>query len=96
VLIPGAGWRGVDATARLVTGDTYVSVAVGRDAHDTVAQRCAFNGSSAGCWNFSGGRLRSRSARTHWSEKKRRENVYRRKISGTPNTRKPSPIARSG
>jgi transglutaminase-like putative cysteine protease len=44
VLIPGAGWRGIDATARLVTGETYVCVAVGRDARDTVAQRCAFKG----------------------------------------------------
>jgi transglutaminase-like putative cysteine protease len=47
VLMPGAGWRGVDASARLITGDTYVSVAVGRDARDTVAQRCIFAGEGA-------------------------------------------------
>lgn len=44
VLIPGAGWRGVDATAGLITSDTYVCVAIGRDARDTIAQRCAFKG----------------------------------------------------
>lgn len=44
VLIPGAGWRGVDATARLMTSDTYVCVAIGRDASDTVVQRCAYKG----------------------------------------------------
>ena len=32
VLIPGAGWRGFDATAGLVANDTYVPVAVGRDS----------------------------------------------------------------
>lgn len=48
VLIPGAGWRGIDVSARLVTGDTYVSVAVGRDARDTVTQRCIFAGDGAG------------------------------------------------
>ena len=44
VLIPGAGWRGVDATAGLLTSDTYITGAVGRDASDTMAQRCAFKG----------------------------------------------------
>jgi transglutaminase-like putative cysteine protease len=44
ILIPGAGWRGVDATAGLLTSDTYITGAVGRDASDTVAQRCAFKG----------------------------------------------------
>jgi transglutaminase-like putative cysteine protease len=44
ILIPGAGWRGVDATAGLLTGDTYITGAVGRDASDTVAQRCTFKG----------------------------------------------------
>lgn len=34
ILVPGAGWRGLDPTARLVTNDTYVTVALGRDAFD--------------------------------------------------------------
>jgi transglutaminase-like putative cysteine protease len=34
VLVPGAGWRGVDPTAQLIANDTYVSVAVGRDGFD--------------------------------------------------------------
>jgi transglutaminase-like putative cysteine protease len=34
VLVPGAGWRGLDPAARLVTNDTYVTVALGRDALD--------------------------------------------------------------
>lgn len=34
VLVPGAGWRGLDPCAGLVTNDTYVSVASGRDAAD--------------------------------------------------------------
>lgn len=34
VLIPGGGWRGIDATHGLVANDTYVPVAVGRDGLD--------------------------------------------------------------
>ena len=48
VLIPGAGWRGVDPTARLLTSDTYVCVALGRDARDAAPQRCAFKGDGEG------------------------------------------------
>jgi transglutaminase-like putative cysteine protease len=36
LLIPGAGWRGVDPTAHLIANDTYVTVAVGRDAFDAL------------------------------------------------------------
>lgn len=48
VLIPGAGWRGFDATLQLVTNDTYVAVAVGRDDRDAAPQRGSFKGEQAG------------------------------------------------
>jgi transglutaminase-like putative cysteine protease len=44
VLIPGAGWRGFDPTARLVADATYVTVAVGRDYLDAAPQRGSFKG----------------------------------------------------
>lgn len=44
VLIPGAGWRGFDPTARLVANDGYVVVAVGRDSLDAAPQRGSFKG----------------------------------------------------
>jgi transglutaminase-like putative cysteine protease len=44
VLIPGAGWRGFDATAALVVNDRYVAVAVGRDSLDAAPQRGSFKG----------------------------------------------------
>ena len=44
VLIPGAGWRGLDPSTHLVTNDTYVMVAVGRDAHDCPPIRSHFKG----------------------------------------------------
>jgi transglutaminase-like putative cysteine protease len=34
VLVPGAGWRGLDPSLGLVVNDCYVAVAVGRDASD--------------------------------------------------------------
>lgn len=46
VLIPGAGWRGFDPAEGLVVNDTYVRVAVGRDAADVLATRCTFKGAS--------------------------------------------------
>jgi transglutaminase-like putative cysteine protease len=48
VLIPGAGWRGFDATLQLVTNDTYVAVAVGRDDRDAAPQRGSFKGEEEG------------------------------------------------
>jgi transglutaminase-like putative cysteine protease len=44
VLVPGAGWRGLDPSTHLVTNDTYVVVAVGRDAHDCPPIRSHFKG----------------------------------------------------
>jgi transglutaminase-like putative cysteine protease len=48
VLIPGAGWRGFDATARLVVNDTYVVVAIGRDSRDAAPLRGTFKGDDGG------------------------------------------------
>jgi len=48
VLIPGAGWRGFDATAGLVANDSYVPVAVGRDSRDTAPLRGTFKGDDGG------------------------------------------------
>lgn len=44
VLIPGAGWRGFDPTTHLVTNETYIAVAVGRDAADAVPVKAVFKG----------------------------------------------------
>jgi transglutaminase-like putative cysteine protease len=44
VLIPGAGWRGFDATAGLIANDGYVAVAVGRDSRDAAPLRGTFQG----------------------------------------------------
>ena len=44
VLIPGAGWRGFDATCGLVANDCYVPVAVGRDSRDAAPVRGTFKG----------------------------------------------------
>ena len=44
VLIPGAGWRGIDPTAQLIANDRYVVVAVGRDSLDAAPQRGSFKG----------------------------------------------------
>ena len=43
-----AGWRGFDATLQLVTDETYVAVAVGRDGQDAAPQRGSFKGEEAG------------------------------------------------
>ncbi|MGH7370198.1 MAG: transglutaminase family protein [Candidatus Methylomirabilaceae bacterium] len=48
VLIPGAGWRGFDATARLLADETYIAVAVGRDSADAAPQRGSFKGEDEG------------------------------------------------
>jgi transglutaminase-like putative cysteine protease len=48
VLIPGTGWRGFDATHRLLINDHYVSVAVGRDSLDAAPQRGSFKGPDDG------------------------------------------------
>jgi transglutaminase-like putative cysteine protease len=47
VLVPGAGWRGLDPSTHLVTNDTYVTVAVGRDALDCPPVRSHFKGGEA-------------------------------------------------
>jgi transglutaminase-like putative cysteine protease len=48
VWVPGAGWRGFDATAGLVANDAYVPVAVGRDSHDAAPLRGTFKGDDGG------------------------------------------------
>jgi transglutaminase-like putative cysteine protease len=48
VLIPGAGWRGFDATHDLMVNDRYVTVAVGRDSRDAAPVRGAFKGDDPG------------------------------------------------
>lgn len=48
VLIPGAGWRGFDATSGLVTNDAYIPVAVGRDSRDAAPVRGTFKGDDGG------------------------------------------------
>jgi transglutaminase-like putative cysteine protease len=46
LLVPGAGWRGVDATYGLVVNDRYVPVAVGRDSRDAAPVRGTFKGAA--------------------------------------------------
>ncbi len=48
ILIPGAGWRGFDATHNLLADATYIRVAVGRDHHDAAPQRGSFKGDQEG------------------------------------------------
>jgi len=48
ILVPGAGWRGFDATNGMVVNDTYITVAVGRDYADAAPQRGSFKGDVAG------------------------------------------------
>jgi transglutaminase-like putative cysteine protease len=48
LLVPGGGWRGLDATCGLVANDRYVVAAVGRDSHDAAPLRGAFKGEHAG------------------------------------------------
>jgi transglutaminase-like putative cysteine protease len=47
VLVPGAGWRGFDPTTQLVANQTYVAVAVGRDAGDALPIKTVFKGGDA-------------------------------------------------
>jgi transglutaminase-like putative cysteine protease len=44
VLIPGAGWRGFDPARDLLADQTYIRVAIGRDADDCPTQRNTFKG----------------------------------------------------
>lgn len=44
ILVPGAGWRGLDPATGLVTNDTYVTVACGRDALDCPPVRWSCTG----------------------------------------------------
>jgi len=48
VLIPGAGWRGFDATRGLVANDAFIAVAVGRDSRDAAPIRGTFKGEASG------------------------------------------------
>ncbi len=48
VLIPGAGWRGVDPVHQLVADETYLCVAWGRDYLDAAPQRGSFKGDAGG------------------------------------------------
>jgi transglutaminase-like putative cysteine protease len=47
VLVPGAGWRGVDAVNGRVADDRYVRVAIGRDRRDVAPRRGTFHGSES-------------------------------------------------
>jgi transglutaminase-like putative cysteine protease len=42
ILLPGAGWRGVDPTTHLVANHTYIAVAIGRDASDATPIKAVF------------------------------------------------------
>lgn len=44
VLIPGAGWCGFDPSLGLIADETYIGVAVGRDAADVQPERAACKG----------------------------------------------------
>lgn len=48
VMIPGAGWRGFDATAGLVADGAYIPVAVGRESRDAAPVRGTFKGDDGG------------------------------------------------
>jgi transglutaminase-like putative cysteine protease len=45
ILVPGLGWRAFDVVRRSAADETYVAVAVGRDAHDAAPRRGVFKGS---------------------------------------------------
>lgn len=44
LLLPGAGWRGFDPARELLADETYVRVAVGREAGDVLTERQAYKG----------------------------------------------------
>lgn len=46
VLVPEAGWRGLDCTASLVANESYIAIAAGRDAHDVPTLRTSWKGSA--------------------------------------------------
>jgi len=48
VLIPGAGWRGFDPALGLLADETYIRVAVGRDATDVPVERAAYKAEAEG------------------------------------------------
>jgi transglutaminase-like putative cysteine protease len=48
VMIPGAGWRGFDATSGLVTNGSYIPIAVGRESRDAAPVRGTFKGDEGG------------------------------------------------
>jgi transglutaminase-like putative cysteine protease len=47
VLVPGSGWRGVDAVNGRLGDDTYVRVAIGRDRSDVAPRRGTYHGSES-------------------------------------------------
>jgi transglutaminase-like putative cysteine protease len=47
VLVPAAGWRGVDAVNGRLADDTYVRVAIGRDRRDVAPRRGTYHGSES-------------------------------------------------
>lgn len=48
VYLPGAAWRGFDATQQLLANHSYIPVAVGRDSRDAAPERGSFRGSNQG------------------------------------------------
>jgi transglutaminase-like putative cysteine protease len=48
IYIPVAGWCGFDVTHQLLTNDTYIPVAVGRDSYDAAPQRGSYKGPQVG------------------------------------------------
>jgi transglutaminase-like putative cysteine protease len=48
VYLPGAGWRGFDATHSLMANHHYITVAVGRHSLDAAPERGSFRGASRG------------------------------------------------
>jgi len=48
IMVPGAGWRGIDPTTRLVANQTYIAVGIGRDAADAAPLKAVFKSGEEG------------------------------------------------